>query len=170
MQSCSPILLATLVACGGAAPPVSGPVQPFETERVHTAGQVRLWVPDGWAVEDTAPDALILTAPDRGVSLSVSVLDGQDLGSALLGVATSALVGFDDLQLVGTPVDMKINGMAALFQDGRGTYRGQQVELSVGVIDTPADKYLLVIGEAEPGLLPRHEATLRQFMDGIKPL
>jgi len=156
------------VACGGAAPQPNGPG--FETERVHTAGRVKLWVPPGWAIDDTQTDAIVMTAPDQSVSLGFTVLDGKDLGTALLNVGAAALVGYDNLQLVGAPVSAQINGMEALLQDGRGTYKGIAVDLSVGVIDTPSDKYLLVVGEAETAMFQAHESTIRKVIEGIKPL
>ena len=60
--------------------------------------------------------------------------------------------------------------MNALFQDGRGKYHGHDVELSVGVIDTPAEKYLLVVGEAESDAYAEHEHVIREFMQRIKPI
>ena len=155
-------------ACGGATTQPNGPG--FETERVHNAGRVKLWIPPGWAVDDSANDQLVLTAPDQSVSLGFTVLDGADLGSALLGVGAAALVGYDNLQLVGSPVTAQINGMEALLQDGKATYKGIPVELSVGVIDTPSEKYLLVVGEAETATFAQNEATIRKVIEGIKPL
>ena len=163
------LLLLLAGACAGSSPRPEGPEQAFETERVHEAGQVRLWVPPAWAVDDSS-GAMIMTAPDQSVSLSVSVLDGSDLGTALLEVAGAALTGYDNIQLVGTPQGGQINGMEALFQDGRASYQGVPVELSVGVIDTPSDKFLLVVGEAESSAFPQHEATISKFMESIKPL
>jgi predicted Zn-dependent protease len=157
-----------VAACGGTSAQPNGPA--FETERVHNAGQVKLWVPPGWTVDDSANDALVMTAPDSSVSLAFAVLDGQDLGTALLNVGAAALVGYDNLQLVGAPVSGQINGMEALLQDGKATYKGIAVELSVGVIDTPSDKFLLVVGEAESAAFPEHEATIRKVIEGIKPI
>jgi hypothetical protein len=155
-------------ACGGASSQPQGPG--FETERVHNAGRVKLWVPPGWAIDDGNADAIVMTAPDQSVSMSFTVLDGNDLGSALLSVGAAALIGYDNLQLVGTPVTAQINGMEALLQDGKAQYKGTQVELSVGVIDTPSDKYLLVVGEAETSTFAAHEATIRKVVEGIKPI
>jgi hypothetical protein len=162
------ILAVGAAACGGTSTPANEPA--FETERVHAAGRVKLWVPPGWAVDDGNANALIMTAPDQSVSLSFAVLDGNDLGSALLSVGAAALIGYDNLELVGTPVSAQINGMEALLQDGKGSYKGMAVELSVGVIDTPSDKYLLVVGEAETSMFAAHEATIRKVVEGIKPI
>ncbi|MDX2091768.1 MAG: hypothetical protein SFX73_28160 [Kofleriaceae bacterium] len=170
MKKTSLIMVLVATACGGATPQPVGPGQSFATERVHAGGQVKMTVPTGWAVDDSTADSLVMTAPDKSVSLNVTILDGKDLGAALLGVTGAALIGYDDLQLVGTPVTAAINGMDALFQDGRATYHGVPVELSVGVIDTPSEKFLLVVGEAESSAFPAHEATIRRFMDGIKPM
>jgi hypothetical protein len=159
-----------LGACAGATPDAAAPGQSVETERVDEAGRVKLWVPPGWTVDDSNADSLIVTAPDRAVSLDVTMLDGKDLGTALLAVATAAVIGYDDLQLVGSPVSGEINGMNALFQDGRGKYHGEDVELSVGVIDTPAEKFLLVVGEADSAAYAEHEHTIREFMHRIKPI
>jgi hypothetical protein len=166
------LLLCLAIAMGAAAcaPTTAQPQGPgFETERVHTAGRVKLWVPPGWAIDD-GNNAIVMTAPDQSVSMSFTVLDGNDLGSALLNVGAAALIGYDNLQLVGAPVQAQINGMEALLQDGKGSYKGTQVELSVGVIDTPSDKYLLVVGEAETAMFQQHEATIRKVVEGIKPI
>jgi hypothetical protein len=161
-------LVIAIAACGGASTQPNEPS--FETERVHNAGRVKLWVPPGWAIDDSANDALVMTAPDQSVSLAFTVLEGQDLGTALLNVGAAALIGYDNLELVGSPVSGQINGMDALLQDGRGMYRGVPVELSVGVIDTPSEKYLLVVGEAETAAFASHEGTIRKVIEGIKPL
>lgn len=142
----------------------------FQTERVHAAGQVRLWVPPSWRVDDATANTLFMDAPDGTVSIGVTVVDGDSLGAALVGVATGTLIGFEDLALVGEPVTAQLNGMDALFQDGRGRHRGEAVEVSVGIIDTPADKYLLVIGEAASGQFAQHEGTIQQVLEGIRPL
>jgi len=157
-------------ACGGAAPGAEHPGESFQSERVHTSGKVRLWVPPGWAIDDSHADSLVMSAPDGSVSLDFTVVEGQDLGTALLGVGAGVLIGYDQLALVGAPVTGQINGMDALFQDGRGTYKGMQVELSVGVIDTPADKFLLVVGEAESASFRAHEQTIRKVIEGIRPM
>src|SRR5689334_12174196 len=90
-----------VAACGGVTAQPNGPTQ-FETERVHNAGRVKLWVPAGWAIDDSASDSLVMTAPDQSVSLAFTVLDGKDLGTALLNVGAAALIGYDNLQLVGS--------------------------------------------------------------------
>jgi hypothetical protein len=159
-----------LGACAGAAPDPASPSQSVDTERVDEAGRVKRWVPPGWIVDDSNPDSLVLTAPDHAVSLDVTMLDGKDLGTALVAIAAAAVVGRDDLQLVGSPVSGEINGMNALFQDGRGTYHGTDVELSVGVIDTPAEKFLLVVGEADAGAYAEHEHVIRELMHRITPI
>jgi hypothetical protein len=156
-------------ACGGAATQANHPEQ-FQTERVHEAGRVKLWIPPGWAVDDTTADTLVITSPDHTVSLEVTVLDAKDLAGALVALAAAALIGYDDLQLVGAPQGGTINGMNALFQDGQGNYHGTSVALSVGVIDTPAEKFLLVVGEAETAAFAAHAGTIRDVMNGIKPL
>jgi hypothetical protein len=159
-----------LAACAGTTPDAAAPGQSFETERVDEAGRVKLWVPPGWAVDDSNADSLVITAPDRAVSLDVTMLEGRDLATALVAVATAAVIGYDDLELVGQPVTGEINGMNALFQDGRGKYHGHDVELSIGVIDTPAEKYLLVVGAADSAAYAEHEHAIREFMQRIKPI
>jgi hypothetical protein len=159
-----------LAACAGATPDPAGPAQAGDSERVDEAGRVKLWVPPGWSVDDSTADSLVVTAPDQTVSLDVTMLEGKDLATALVTVAAAAVIGYDDLQLVGAPVSGQINGMNALFQDGRGKYHGHDVELSVGVIDTPAEKYLLVVGEADANGYAEHEHQIREFMNRIKPI
>lgn len=168
MKLLSLALAIALAAC--TTPPPQHPDESFQTERVHTSGKVRLWVPPSWTVDDSNADSLVMSAPDGSVSLDFTVVDGKDLGSALLAIGANVLVGYDQVALVGSPVSGQINGMDALFQDGRATYRNRPVELSVGVIDTPADKYLLVVGEAESAYFKQHEGTIRKVIEGIRPM
>jgi len=155
-------------ACGAAVPPDQA--HTFQDERVHEAGQVRMTIPHGWQVDDSAGDTLAITAPDQSVDLEVTVIDGQDLAGALVGVAAGMLIGYDNLALQGAPVSATINGMNALFQDGTGTFHGAPVELSVGLVDTPAQKFLLVVGEASADAFEAHRHEIRQFMTDLRPL
>ncbi|HUJ59220.1 MAG TPA: hypothetical protein VLX92_12030 [Kofleriaceae bacterium] len=164
------ILVALAAACGGAPMSATDPGQPLDIERIHQAGRVKLSIPHDWQVDDSAGDTLTITAPDRTVSLEVTLIDGQDLAAALVGVAAGMLIGYDDLELVGSPESASINGMSALFQDGSGRYHGNEVALSLGLIDTPAQKYLLVVGEAEPGGFEAHRRAIRHFIEGIRPM
>ena len=155
-------------ACGGA----TGSTEPtaFQDERVHEAGKVKMTIPHGWQVDDSGGDTLDITSPDHAVDLEVTVVDGKDLAATLVGVGVGMLIGYDDLALEGAPVGATINGMNALFQDGKGKFHGADVELSVGLIDTPADKFLLVVGEASPEAFEEHRHEIREFMSDIRPL
>lgn len=165
------LALTTLAAaCGGAAPGAATPGQTFEEHRVHAEAQVQLWVPGGWTVDDGQPNLLVMHDPASEVGIMFAVVDAADLGSALLAVGASALLDLDDLELVGSPGEVSINGMPALFQDARAARDGTPLELSVGVIDTPADRYLIVVGAADAGRLAAHEATVTRIMEEIQPL
>jgi hypothetical protein len=163
------LVLMFAAACGGTTTTPAEPGHEADGERVHEGGHVKLWVPAGWAVEGDA-DSLVMTAPDHSVSLEVTVIDAKDLGTALLAIGAAALVGYDHLELVGAPQSGDINGMAALFQDGHATYHGTPVDLSVGVVDTPAEKFLLVVGEGETDRWEQHEGTIREVMHRIRPI
>ena len=156
-----------LAAC---APSPNDPTHSFDDERVHEAGKVRMTIPHGWHVDDSNGDTLDISTPDHSVDLEVTVVDGKDLAATLVGVGIGMLIGYDDLALEGAPVGATINGMNALFQDGTGKFHGTDVDLSVGLIDTPAEKFLLVVGEASPDAFEAHRNEIRQFMTEIRPL
>lgn len=164
------IAFALLAACGANSAGPNDPAHISTNERVHEAGKVKLTIPAGWHVDDSAGDTLAIASPDQSVDLEVTVVDGQDLAAALVGIGVGALVGYDAFSLDGAPVNAEINGMPAMFQDGKGSFHGHPVELSVGVIDTPAQKYLVVVGEASPDGFETHREAIRQFMTEIKPV
>jgi predicted Zn-dependent protease len=167
------LLLTTLAATllGACAAPQNAGVQaPFVEERVHPQARVKMIIPRGWTVQEQADGALALADSSAGINIDVKVVDGADLGTALLTVATGILLGYDNLGLDGAPVDNTINGMPALFQDGHATVQGHPVSLSVGVIDTPADKFLLIVGEGDPAALQAHENEVRTFINSIVPM
>ena len=158
-------------ACGGAAATgVAEPGEQFQSERVHEAAGVRLWIPPAWRVDAGQDDTLVLRSPQDDLGITLFVVDGQDLGTALLAAGAQVIVAIDDLELVGSPTSVDINGMPALFQDGRGTRGGVAVEVSLGVIETPAKKYLMVLGAADAATLHHHEATLVKVMENIRPM
>lgn len=158
------------VATGCATTGTPAAQAPFVQERVHPVARVKMIVPNGWNVGESADGSLVMTEPSSGLSILVKVVDGNDLATALLAVGTGILIGTDEVGLDGTPVDANINGMSALFQDGHAKVNGQAVSLSVGVIDTPADKYLLVVGEGTPTAVAANEAQLRSFFNSLSPL
>ena len=162
------LALVLLAACGTPSP--NDPAHSFADERVHEAGKVKMTIPHGWQVDDSGGDTLVIASPDPAVALEVTVVDGKDLAATLVGVGVGMLIGYDDLALEGAPVGATINGMNALFQDGKGKFHGADVELSVGLIDTPADKFLLVVGEASPEAFEEHRHEIREFMSDIRPL
>lgn len=157
-------------ACGATLDEPHHAVLGDPTERVHDGGHVKLWIPPGWAVDQENTDTLVMSAPDQTVSLEVTLLDAKDLAGALAGVTLAALIDYDHLELVGAPQSGDVNGMNALFQAGHATYKGNPVELSVGVLDTPAQKYLLVLGEASSDAFAEHESTIREVMHRIHPI
>ncbi|MFT3698430.1 MAG: hypothetical protein QM831_35125 [Kofleriaceae bacterium] len=162
--------LISLVFIAACAPTgANDPGHEFQEERVHEAGQVKMTIPHGWQVNGDG-DTMNIESPDHSVDLQVTVVDGSDLAATLVGVGVGMLVGYDDLALEGAPVSGQINGMNALFQDGRGKFHGEPVNLSVGLIDTPANKFLLVVGEAEPGAFEEHRHAIKHFIEDIRPL
>jgi hypothetical protein len=158
-------------ACVGAAD--SGTTTPstgsFQNERVHSEAQVRIWVPDHWRVDDRVGNMLVMADPNDEVSIMFAVVEGEDLLTALLAVTEGVLEEVDDVRLVGAPGEASFNGMDALIQDGTGVVDGVDVDLSVGVVLTPADKFLLIVGLAESGALARHEQTVLAVLEGLKP-
>jgi len=169
--------VALLGACVGAAEP--GSTTPgsdtaadqgsFQSERVHEEAQVRIWVPDHWRVHDGAGNLIVMHDPRDEVSIMFAVVEGEDLLTALLAVTEGVLDEVDDVRLVGSPQAANFNGMDALLQDGKGVVDGVDVDLSVGVVLTPADKFLLIVGAAESGALERHADTVLAILNGLKP-
>lgn len=141
----------------------------FQNERVHQEAQVRIWVPDRWRVHSGADSVMVMSDPHGEVSIMFAVVEGEDLLGALLAVTEGVLDEVDDVRLSGSPQSASFHGMDALLQDGAGVVRGVDVDLSVGVVLTPADKYLLIVGVADSGALPRHADTLLAILEGLEP-
>jgi hypothetical protein len=163
-------LLVAAVACvppqgAGAEEPGGG----FAQERVHEEAQVKIWIPARWSVDDTQADMLVLMDPDEEVGIMFMVVEAEDLAGALVGITTGILTEVDEIQLQGDPEALTINGMDALVADGIGTLDGTPIELSVGVLLTPTDKFLLVVGMADSAALHRHEATVLEIFQRLEP-
>jgi hypothetical protein len=155
-------------ACTSGTGPGAADPKPMEQLRADPEAQVQLWIPPGWHVDD-APGEIVMRDPDGDVALRFAVVDAKDLGGALLEVGAHVLTEVDDVQLVGTPGDLTVNGMPGLYQDGKGTIDGVAVDLGVGVIDTPADKFLVVVGAADSAHFAEHEGEVKEVLARIAP-
>lgn len=164
------LFLTTLAsACApGATGGADEPRAPMEQWRVDPDAHVKLWVPAGWTVED-GPGEIIMTEPHGEVAMRFAVIDAADLGAALLDVGARVLTEVDDVALDGAPGELTVNGMSGLYQDGKGTIDGVAVDLGVGVLDTPSDKFLLVVGAADSAHFDAHEAEIKDILDHIQP-
>jgi predicted Zn-dependent protease len=158
-------LLATLVVV--AAVFVVVPAARADT-RTHKAAHVTFWIPDGWSVHEE--DALITASdPKDEVGLLFLLRGHKDMKAALAGL-DDAIAQIATEVKAGTPQKIELNGMEGVVVDGTGKAEGRPVDLSVVILKTPGDKFLIVLGAIDSRHKRAHDGELKKIVASMKPV
>jgi hypothetical protein len=158
--------VATLFAAFALLAVLSAPA--FAEKRTHSAAQVSIDVPAGYKVE-ADEDSMTISDPAGELGVFFVVLDADALDEALKAVDKEVGKLAKGVKWDDKPSEMKLNGMDAVGLDGKGTIDGTAAELGVLLVNTPADKILLVLGAVESDKASKHEAAVSSMLKSIKP-
>lgn len=135
----------------------------------HAEAKLSIWIPDGWHT-DTDDGMLAVKDPKEEIGILFIVMDAADVEKATdeMGKVLEEII--KDAEPDGEPVETKVNGMDAVFIDGKGKADGKPVDFSVGLVVTPAGKVMMMLGIAESSKFKTHEANVEKILKGVKPL
>jgi hypothetical protein len=137
--------------------------------RNHRAAHVSFWVPDNWSATGDEATQLQIADPKGEVSLLFLLQDHHDMKSA--ANAIDALINklATDVK-ASAPKQVTVNGMDGTVVDATGRAMGKRVELSVLVLKTPGDRYLMVFGVLESDHKRAHQDELEKIIGSLKPV
>ena len=136
--------------------------------RPHEAGQVDLWLPEGFTAE---MDEDVLIALDREKELTVLfwLVNIRERSAAREILDTELSRILQKMVADGRATAETIGGLEALLQEGSGEIEGTAVRWGLAAIVTPASKTMLVLGVMEERKREKHEGTLRRILKAVRP-
>lgn len=137
-------------------------------KRTHAAAKVSIDVPDGWKIDAEEDNMTITDAADE-CAIFFIVLETDDLHKALDAIDSELSKVAKNIKWEDKPSELKLNGMDAIALDGKGKIDGTDADMGVMLINTPADKILLVLGAVESAKSSKHEADVEKILKSIKP-
>ena len=140
----------------------------FAETRTHAAAKVSIEIPAGYKVE-AGENNMTITDPAGELGVFFLILESDDLQKALKAVDKEVGKVAKGVKWDDEPSEVKLNGMDAVGLDGKGTVDGVAAELGVMLVNTPADKILLVLGAVESDKAKKHEAAVEGMLKSIKP-
>ena len=129
--------------------------------------RINFWVPNEWNRKFDG-EAVSVAEPGGDVLLVISAVEANDLDSVLNDLDTELSKIIDNVTLDGSPTETTVNNMPAAFVEATGQMQGQDVEIGVLIVITPAEKMLLAIGIIDASKTDQYEATLNRVFGGIK--
>ncbi len=136
--------------------------------RDHRSAHVTFWIPDAWSVDGDDATQLTASDPKGEVALLFVLEDAHDMKAAMAAIdATIARLATD--VKMGSAQKVDINGMEGSVVDATGKADGKKVELSVLIVKTPGDKYLMIFGVLESKHKKAHEAEVQKILASLKP-
>jgi predicted Zn-dependent protease len=162
-----PFVALLVAAC---TPATQTPKGNFDNVRVHEEAKVSIKVPQGWVVDDSTPNMLIMHDPAQEVGVFFQVTEAKDGPAAIEEVTNGLFSIITDVQADGELSQTKINGMDAWSMNAKGKSDGKDVDISFGFLMTPSGKMMIILGLAESGKLEAHLGEWTALVDGIRPL
>ncbi|HUJ62573.1 MAG TPA: hypothetical protein VLX92_28925 [Kofleriaceae bacterium] len=135
----------------------------------HRAAHVVFWVPDSWSIEGDDASQLTVADPRGEVALLFVLKDHHDMKAAIATIDDTIATIATDVK-VGAQRAVNINGMEGVAVDGTGRAGGKHVELSVLIVRTPANKYLMIFGVLESAHKHDHDAELAKMLASLRPV
>jgi hypothetical protein len=141
----------------------------FAGIRNHKAAHVSFWVPDTWSFEGDEQSQLQVSDPKGEVALLLMLQDYEDMKAAATAIGDQVTRIATDVKM-GEAQNITINGMEGVVVDATGKAEGKRVELSVLILKTPANKYLMIFGVLETEHKHAHEPELKKILASLKPV
>ncbi|MBL8032897.1 MAG: hypothetical protein JNJ69_04305 [Leptospiraceae bacterium] len=134
----------------------------------HEESGVVVDIPGSWNVSGDA-NSLHAETKDGEAGMYFIVMPAESMEAALNALDAELAKTVQNLTH-GEAQQTKVNGMPAVSVDGKGQVGGQPVEVGVLVIQTPANKVLLVFGIVSETGAKKHQKHLTRILRGIKKL
>ena len=138
----------------------------------HPTAKVEIDVPNGWKMGSpkNEPDIMTVMDPAGEVSFLFIVTDAKELANVVAELDKRLAKTVTDIKWSSAkPTADKLNGMDVLVNNGAGKASGKDVNISIVLVHTPADKVLMVVVFVDPAKYPAHKAEIQKLIGSIKP-
>jgi hypothetical protein len=146
-----------------------GATSAFAGTWTHRSGHVSFWIPDNWKLDGDEQTQLTATDPNGEVALAFFLHGHKSMSAAIAAIDETIANVATDVK-TGAPQTVEINGMEGSVVDGSGVAFGKRVEISVLILKTPGNKYLMIFGVLESAHKLAHSSELKQILASLKPV
>lgn len=137
--------------------------------KTHSKAKIQLDVPTGWKM-NTQGDVMTVADPTDELGFIFIVTEATELKKVVANIDKElAKVASDITWKKKNPEPLKLNGMDALANKGKGKVGGKDADLMLLLVRTPADKVLLIVGAVDSAKKDAHKAEVQTFVASIKP-
>lgn len=133
----------------------------------YEKAQIKIWFPDTWEVTLEDGD-LHVTSPDEDCEIYAYIVEAKDLESAMEDLGEEIKQYVTDVKIVGTPKEVKINGLDAISIDAKGKSEGKDYDLGLIFVITPNGKIMVLFGEGTPASMKKNQADIAKILQSVK--
>jgi hypothetical protein len=137
--------------------------------RTDRAAHVLYWLPDNWSVQGDEANQLTASDPKGEVALLFMLRNHKNMQAAAATIDEIVGTLASDVKM-GQAQRVAINGMEGSVVDATGTTEGKRVELSVLILKTPGNKFLMIFGVLESAHKRAHESDVKKILASLSPL
>ncbi len=129
------------------------------------ATQIRTLSPENWKIEKTA-DGIGLVSPNDEIMLDFQEFPESETEEVLQGLERMLMENIEDLQAVGEPDVLDVNGLDLLVSELKGVVDGVEVQIGIFLVEKN-NTALLITFMARSDANPKHIKELQLVLGGL---